>query len=104
MNASGSGLTPFRERLDAIDGRIMELFARRFDVCRQIAAHKHAHDIPMMQGKRVVQVREHYLRLGAELHVPVAFTVGFFDLLIAATCEMEEDLIAATEAAESHRS
>ena len=94
-----SALGPFRERLDAIDEEIVRLFAERFQVCREVAQHKREHEIPMMQGDRVAEVRAHYLRRGDELLVPAAFTAAFFELMIAATCEMEDELIAARETA-----
>lgn len=88
-----SGLEPFRERLDVLDDQIIRLLAERFDVCREIAEHKRHNDIPMMQGDRVAAVRDHYLRSGAALGVPAAFTAAFFELLIGATCDMEDELI-----------
>jgi chorismate mutase len=90
-----SDLGPFRERLDEIDGKIIELFGQRFQVCRDIAEHKREHDIPMMQSDRVELVRDRYLASGAELEVPRRFTADFFELLIGATCKLEDELIAA---------
>jgi chorismate mutase len=88
-----SGLEPFRERLDALDEEITQLLGARFDVCREIALHKREHDIPMMQPGRVAQVRERYLTRGAELSLPPDFTAALFDLLISATCRMEDELM-----------
>lgn len=93
--APDTGLGSFRTRLDRIDEQLVELFAARFDICREIAEHKRVHGIPMMQGDRVAEVRANYERRGAELHVPVAFTAGFFELMIAATCALEDELMAA---------
>ncbi len=95
MSAPGDGgLGPFRDRLDAIDEQIVQLFAARFDICREIAAYKREHEIPMMQGDRVAEVRAHYLQRGDELAVPTAFSARFFELLIGATCALEDELIA----------
>jgi chorismate mutase len=93
-DASASGLAPFRARLDFLDGEILRLLGDRFEVCRQVAHHKREHDIPMMQPQRVVEVRERYLRRGAEARLPADFASALFELLIAATCEMEDELIA----------
>jgi 4-amino-4-deoxychorismate mutase len=89
----GDGLAPFRRRLDELDEQIARLLGERFDVCRQIALHKREHDIPMMQPHRVVQVRERYLRRGAEVGLPADFVEGLFELLIGATCRLEDELI-----------
>ncbi len=62
-----SGLEPFRRRLDELDEQIAGLLGERFAVCREVALYKRAHDIPMMQPERVVEVRERYLARGTEV-------------------------------------
>lgn len=93
--SDSNGLAPFRRRLDEIDDQIARLLGERFQVCREIALHKREHDIPMMQPNRVVQVRERYLQRGAEVDLPADFTASLFELLIGATCKMEDELIEA---------
>jgi chorismate mutase-like protein len=97
--APANGLAPFRARLDFLDGEILRLLGDRFDVCREVADHKREHDIPMMQPQRVVEVRERYLRRGAEANLPGDFAAALFELLIEATCKMEDELIAQPSAA-----
>jgi 4-amino-4-deoxychorismate mutase len=94
-----SGLDPFRRRLDTLDEEITCLLGERFEVCREIAHHKQAHDIPMMQPSRVAEVRARYLARGAEVNLPPDFVADLFELLIAATCRMEDELITAADAA-----
>ncbi len=48
-----NGLEPFRRRLDAIDDEIARLLGERFEICREVALYKSAHEIPMMQPDRV---------------------------------------------------
>jgi chorismate mutase len=91
---SANGLEPFRRRLDAIDDRIARLLGERFEICREVALYKSAHEIPMMQPNRVVEVRQRYLDRGAEVDLPAEFTGDLFDLLIAATCKEEDELMA----------
>jgi 4-amino-4-deoxychorismate mutase len=90
-----NGLAPFRRRLDELDDQIAHLLGERFQVCREIALHKRERDIPMMQPDRVVQVRERYLQRGVEVDLPTDFTASLFELLIGATCKMEDELIEA---------
>lgn len=90
-----SGLEPFRRRLDELDDGIARLLGERFAICREIAAYKQAHDIPMMQPERVTQVRERYLARGAEAGLPADFTAELFELLIGATCKLEDELMEA---------
>jgi chorismate mutase len=93
--SDGNGLEPFRERLDVLDEQIARLLGERFEVCREVAHHKRERDIPMMQPDRVEQVRARYLRRGAEMDLPEEFTAALFELLIGATCKLEDELIAA---------
>jgi 4-amino-4-deoxychorismate mutase len=95
-----SGLEPFRRRLDALDEEITQRLGERFAVCREIALHKREHDIPMMQPGRVEEVRARYLTRGAEVGLPADFTAALFELLIGATCKMEDELMAAYAADE----
>ena len=91
--SDSDGLAPFRRRLDEVDDQIARLLGERFQICREVALHKREHDIPMMQPDRVVQVRERYLRRGEEVDLPADFTASMFELMIAATCKMEDELI-----------
>jgi chorismate mutase len=92
-----SGLEPFRRRLDAIDDEIARLLGERFEICREVALHKSAHGIAMMQPDRVEEVRARYLARGAEADLPAEFSAELFDLLIAATCKEENELMAAQD-------
>lgn len=94
---TANGLTPFRRRLDQLDEQIARLLGERFDVCREVALHKREHDIPMMQPDRVIEVRARYLRRGTEAGLPEDFIANLFELMIGATCRLEDELIAAPE-------
>jgi chorismate mutase-like protein len=91
-----SGLEPFRRRLDELDDQIARLLGERFEICREIARYKRAEGVPMMQPDRVAEVRARYLARGSEVELPPEFTEELFELLIAATCKMEDELIDAS--------
>jgi chorismate mutase-like protein len=95
-----TGLQPFRDRLDELDDQIVALLGERFEVCRGVADYKQRHDVPMMQPDRVKEVRERYLRRAELAGLPSDFVSSFFELLIDATCRMEDELIAAASNAE----
>jgi 4-amino-4-deoxychorismate mutase len=95
-----SGLEPFRQRLDGIDEEIARLLGERFEICREVAHYKEAEGIPMMQPQRVAEVRARYLARGAEADLPADFTGELFDLLIGATCKLEDELMGAPETRE----
>lgn len=91
------GLQPFRRRLDVLDTEIARLFGERFDVCRGVARYKSEHGIAMMQPDRVAEVRSRYLARGAEVNLPESFTSELFELVIGATCRMEDELMETPE-------
>jgi chorismate mutase-like protein len=95
---SQDGLEPHRRRLDGIDDEIARLLGERFEICRQIARYKREHEMPMMQPHRVAAVRERYLARGEEAKLPPEFVADLFELLIAATCKEEDELMAALAA------
>jgi chorismate mutase len=92
-----SGLEPFRHRLDEIDEQIAQLFGERFAICREVAEFKTGHGIAMMQPDRVIEVRTRYLARGADADLPEEFTSQLFELIIGATCQMEDDLMGTPE-------
>jgi 4-amino-4-deoxychorismate mutase len=87
------GLEPFRRRLDEIDEEVARLLGERFQICREVAIHKSEHGIPMMQPDRVEIVRARYLERGAAVDLPAEFTADLFELMIAATCKLEDELM-----------
>jgi chorismate mutase-like protein len=93
-----SGLEPYRRRLDQLDDEIARRLGERFDICREIALFKSAEGIPMMQPDRVAEVRARYLARGAEAGLPPDFSADLFELLIAATCKAEDELMEALAA------
>jgi 4-amino-4-deoxychorismate mutase len=102
-HTAANGLEPFRRRLDFLDGEIARLLGERFEVCRDVARYKREHDIPMMQPERVIEVRERYLARGAEVSLPADFTAALFELLIGATCRLEDELMAQNAASTDGR-
>jgi 4-amino-4-deoxychorismate mutase len=108
-----AGLDRFRVRLDEIDDALAYLLGERFQICREVASYKSEHEIAMMQPGRVEQVRARYMERGSEVNLPAEFSADLFELVIAATCKMEDELMdaaagqsqdpASAEAAEAER-
>jgi chorismate mutase len=94
---SDNGLGRFRARLDPIDEEIARLLGERFQICREVAGFKSERGIPMMQPERVAEVRARYLARGAATGLPEDFTAALFELLIGATCKLEDELMEASE-------
>ena len=95
---SDNGLEPFRRRLDPIDEEIARLLGERFEICREVAEYKSERGIPMMQPERVAEVRARYLARGADANLPADFSGDLFELLIGATCKLEDELMEGSEA------
>jgi chorismate mutase len=74
------------------------LFGERFEICREVARFKSERGIPMMQPERVAEVRARYLARGADANLPAEFSADLFELLIAATCKLEDELMEGTAA------
>jgi chorismate mutase len=79
--------------LDEIDNEIARLLGERFQICREVARYKSEHDIPMMQPDRVQAVRARYLERGAAVGLPEDFSEKLFEVLIEATCRLEDELM-----------
>lgn len=92
-SAPADGLVPFRARLDELDEQIARALGERFDICRKVALYKSEHEIAMMQPARVQQVRARYLERGEQVGLPADFTESLFELLIGATCKLEDELM-----------
>ncbi|MGW3204227.1 chorismate mutase [Streptomyces sp. NPDC001135] len=88
-----SVLRPYRERLEELDQRIAELVAARLAVCCEVAEVKRAHDIPMMQPRRVHTVREAYAARGERLGLAPDFMRSLAGLLIDEACRLEDEII-----------
>jgi 4-amino-4-deoxychorismate mutase len=96
-----NGLAVFRERLDELDEEIVRLLGERFEVCREVAIYKRTNHVAMMQPDRVAEVRARYIAHSLEVEIPRDFTEAMFELLIGATCKMEDELIQAPSVAHS---
>jgi 4-amino-4-deoxychorismate mutase len=99
LDALVGGLEEFRRRLDELDDQIARLLGERFEICREIAFYKDAREVPMMQPERVAEVRSRYLTRAREVGLPRDFTEELFELLIAATCRLEDELMDALSSA-----
>lgn len=92
-------LDEFRRQLDELDERLLEVLARRFDVCREVAAHKAEAQIPMMQPARVAEVKRRAVERGRSAGLAEAFVTALYELVIAEACRIEDELLGAARPA-----
>jgi chorismate mutase-like protein len=86
-------LMKFRSELDELDQQLVDVLARRFSVCRQVAEYKAAEGIPMMQPARVAEVKRRAVSRALPAGLSERFTLELYDLIIGEACRMEDDII-----------
>ncbi len=87
-----SDLTSLRTEIDGIDDRIVDLLARRFAICRKVAAYKLRHGIAVVLPERIEQVKSRCADRAEAGGVDRAFTLALYTLIIDQTCETERSV------------
>lgn len=85
-------LKPYRDRIDALDDKIVDLLAERLGVIREVAALKHEHGIPAVLQDRVDAVRERAAARGADKNVDPELVRDLYRRLIQFSCDLEESI------------
>jgi chorismate mutase len=87
-------LTSLRDELDGIDRALLDTLRARLALCCRIGAHKARHAIAMMQPHRIGIVQARAADF-AKLHgIDPAFLQALYELIIAETCRLEDEVIA----------
>jgi len=86
-------LSIFRKELDELDTQLMDILARRFEVCRQVAVYKAEMNIPMMQPERVAQVKQRAAERAMASGLDEQFGIELYSLIIGQACKLEEQII-----------
>lgn len=87
--ADGLLLQPYREELDRINQRLVDLLAERMRICRHIARIKATHGIPMMQPQRIGSTLDQVRALSGSRQLRPEYVSGLFQLIIEETCAQE---------------
>lgn len=85
-------LKKHRQKIDAIDVKLMKLLGQRFGVVRDVAKVKIKHDIPAFLGGRVNEVRNNAVARGKKHGVDSDFVRTLYTMLIYQSCAEEEVL------------
>ena len=88
-----TGLDAFREQIDRIDERLLSALAERIAVCREVAEHKRAEGIPMMQPDRVAIVEDRWAELARARGLDEAFARQLCRAVIEEGCRVEDAII-----------
>jgi len=92
-------LQSLRDELDGLDRTLLETLRQRLDCCCRIGQHKRDHAIAMMQPHRIGVVQERAAAFAAEHGMSPPFLRALYELIIAETCRLEEEIIGAPAAA-----
>ena len=84
-----SDLASLRREIDGIDDEIIDLLARRFAICRDVAAYKLGHGIAVVLPDRIEEVKRRCADRAEPLGVGRAFVTALYTLIIDETCETE---------------
>ena len=57
-NVTTEGIAQMRKKIDEIDNQLMDLLAKRMDVCREIGKYKKEHNMTVLQANRYNEILE----------------------------------------------
>ena len=84
-----SDLSSLRTDIDRIDDQIVDLLARRFAICREVAEYKHRHGIAVVLPERIEQVKTRCADRAEAQGIDRAFVLDLYTRIIDQTCETE---------------
>lgn len=85
-----TGMPRFRAEIDALDKKIVKLFAEREKVIHAVGKYKAANGIHPVDMARKNAVTENYKRLAAEEGLNVDFAEELFELIFKYAVQLEE--------------
>lgn len=96
--AQEANLASLRAQLDAIDARLLDVLFERLACCARIGHHKKVHAVPMMAPHRIGIVQRRAADFAASHALNPTFLHQLYELIIAETCRLEDEIIASEAA------
>lgn len=87
-------LKPYRQKIDDLDDRIVDLLAEREQIIREVADLKAANNIPAVLQDRVDEVRERCVARAVEKGADEHYAREIYTKIIQLSCDMEEEIAA----------
>lgn len=87
-----SELTEARQKIDALDRRLLELISERMEVAEAVAAYKNEHGLPVLDEQREQQLIEDRATRAATLGLPDG-TDALFEVLLRMSRARQEETI-----------
>lgn len=91
-------LKPYREKIDALDDRILDLLASRTEIVREVGVVKARDNITLVQTARVEEVIERCASIGAAKGLNPDMIRRIYTLIIDESHRMEGEIIEAKSA------
>jgi chorismate mutase-like protein len=86
-------LQEFRNELNELDQKIIELLGKRFEVIRNVGHYKKETGIAMMQPKRVDEVKDRCALIGEKYSLDGDFVRTLYSMIIDEACRIEDLII-----------
>jgi chorismate mutase-like protein len=86
-------LRALRDRIDAVDDRLLDLLAERLRIAHEVAACKRRHGIPVRLPDRIEAVLERCAAAGAARGLDPRYAREIWTAIIEETCRLEEWLL-----------
>lgn len=86
-------LSKFRKELNQIDKQLIEHLGRRFKIIRDVGFYKKEQNIPMMQSKRVDEVKDRCAEMGVDVGLDKDFVRNLYGVIIGEACRVEDIII-----------
>lgn len=85
-------LKPYRQRINDIDDRIIDLLVERTGVIREVGHLKFRENIPSVLQDRVDEVRERAAARAGAKGLPADIIRRFYAELIQFSCDLEDEI------------
>ena len=87
---TGNKLEEYRKQIDEIDKNIVELFAKRFEIVKQIGKFKKENNIPVVDNNRFQKVLEKVENMAMKQGISKDFIDEIYYTIHKYACELEE--------------
>ncbi|HPF78378.1 MAG TPA: chorismate mutase [Alphaproteobacteria bacterium] len=84
-------LEPYRQRIDALDDKLVDLLVERAKIIAEVAEIKAENNIPAVLQDRVDEVRERAVKRAVEQGADEHYMREIYTTIIRLSCEMEEN-------------
>lgn len=86
-------LVGFRAQIDALDDELLELFAKRFQVVRNVGHMKAEKGLTVVQSERAAQVIEDAVERARQKGVPEGFIRKLYEMMIDEAHVIEHEIV-----------